>query len=593
MHNPIRDEIRYFPEVSLNLYNTERGQIQNTTIEELFSFKDLQGWRKKIIGFGLKEKEPLVRVFFLHDRALKAELEAEYVRADFFFEKTYRTFSKLRSETLLEITGDSKIRTRIINELFIDLHLAFFKGIYISFPENSSNKRGDKHLKYVDQLITFLPESYAKQTIRQLGKFRLSILQAEGKLKPALQFTRKLNKAFPNDYSIEYKSVEILSASILNNLDNNTDLNEKKIGDAIIRLEKFRASRPLFKVLYTTLGECYLLLMSLQAEKQKYPHALLSLKKGYIYNPSLVNFEENWDSLTTKMELLISQKTPEVLDKLDSRKRSLRPNDSIILENYKLNYSFVNNFADSGEEAKLIEQKELADLWELCLFLTVPTNHVIKDWKIVGHSLKEAFRKAVKIQPQNETEAIERFLEELKHQNFDQLEISEENTGRLIMSELKKTPTRPILEKAYSFDWIPYQLTPKYKAMKKSSEPLLYWWFSRKNFFSKIFLSFSVVLFISILARIPRQSYAKEKRDIAYEAVKVAIDQGKDLHEITPYIEQFLKYPPPFGTDDRLELLKDYYEKEFASWFLNSEEIDPQQLKIYKKIQTKLNRQTH
>lgn len=582
---------RIFPEVSEGLYVKLKEETQPKFIRNIFQANFIDGWWKKYLTLGMTPTEKLAQVFFFHEKAMNKELEAKYVESDFFWERAYRLFFKITDSdfTTLADTELKNLKDIIIKELFIDVHLAFYKGIKNSIQkENISEDRFSKHIKYVEDLTSKLPKDVFNTFLKNFEKHRINTSIEEENITQAILIAQKAATQFHEEPYFKEQALKLKVQRVLKPIQVNQNISSSQVKDIVDDLEKMRRNYPLERIIYDALGECYSILMNLTAKEGKFCYALLYLRKAAIYSPGIVNYDEWWKVLTEQMEIINKDQAPKLIEKLNSGRFYLTEEGEVIIENYKIGYSLLKDFIDS-EEKELVKAEDKAILWQFCKNIGVSIEPLAENWEDIARELNLLVNKVIKEKPSDRAMVLKILKAGLPQSDNIEKTFSLEKATDFILTILNQTPIEPE-ESIFNLELelTSNQLVPKSLSMKKSKEPFAYWWFSRKDLASKAFL-ISTILFLGYIGiKTIQHNRAKSERDLAYNEIVKTLQEEENLTAIIPHVERFLSNPTVFGKDDRLESFVPYFEEKFGQWFMESKSINVKQIEEYKNLYSKL-----
>jgi len=582
---------RIFPDISTEMYDLQEEHFRYKVIYRLYQTSTLDSWKKKNINLFNTSQERLEQIFFFHKKALQAEINAKYLRADFFWGKTYKLFFRLNDEVFQHFSNELSTfgKDVLTKELLLDTHLAFIKGIFHFSSEKIKNSRIEKHLGYIEELLSHLPLKKEKSMdFFSLNWAKLKIEHALNKdhISDAILTIRQAIKKFPHETSFVKKANNLEINRAIESINEKNNINESQLLKAVKSLEKLRTDIPKEKLIYEHLGNYYSILMSLQAKAGNFCDALLSLRKAVIYYPNIVNYDEWWTALSEQLNMITSEHAQKLLAKTKYGQYQLTTTGELIIRNYRIGYSLVENFIKT-EEKDLIKEEETAALYQFCLNLGITQNQLDENWEESAVKLNEWISAVLKQEPKNQENAKTLLQSSITGIYSGAVKPDLEQASKFVMSIINKVPLSK-KEESFNLDWIPCLLKPKQFSMKRSSEPFMPWLFSQNNLLSKAVFFAAAILLLTLGFFDIQQSNARNKRDVAYQSALMAIEKGEDLSALSQHIEDFLAHPSKYGKDRRLNDLEELFNTKFGEWFMDAEQIDEEKIDYYQKIYNKM-----
>jgi len=211
---------RIFPPIQPDLYTTSENwtpltpdqRVAQTILtlanQEFSRWEWLAGWKLDSLG-------QIGRLLRQHKLAMEAELAAQWQKADFFWtqvqievkrlSRRHNVWQALASamsgdEPGVVVMGDRfRLRQRLVDELFIDTHFAFYNGLAGRGEKLSLKDRAFVHTDYILKLfdLSDLPESRLLSLLDQPWQQQLSLCQEVEKWQQARKICSKRLKYFP------------------------------------------------------------------------------------------------------------------------------------------------------------------------------------------------------------------------------------------------------------------------------------------------------------------------------------------------------------------------------------------------------------
>lgn len=309
---PAHLKSRVFPdpwfELSLSTGNSGLNSDQRVA-RDLLSIAEgaPRGWRRGSSPTYLKR---FARSMSRHRSAVDAELEGQFNRADYFWGLVYPDLRSQLSDDaawsglVASVAGDKaatemadpvRARTRLIAEVLLDTHIAFYNG---HAEVESSNSRAGAHLDYIVSLLDISGLS-AKEVWRLAAPAlhdRIRISRAAGNWVEALGAC---------DLLIEYASAESAPLGLLATLCESYALAEPtSVDENISRLERVNEAYPPDLDVLQTLGRLYESKADELGRSYCPSGALVAIQKALIYAPNLEAGHRTLDRLVEQMKAL-------------------------------------------------------------------------------------------------------------------------------------------------------------------------------------------------------------------------------------------------------------------------------------------------
>ena len=485
-------------------------------------------WSQRILGIKSDETERLSKIFFLHRKAIEAEIIGAFAKADFFWFKLHQKIQKINFENL-EAFPSGNPKDYFLRDVLMHTHQKFLLNlIRFNEPKEGHSDEIKKNFGNQENIQERIRFHYSK--LEELALSNTDIENTElvfhwlvpFKVKYIIQNDIESTLEFLSDYQEKDISLrlneEILDISLQffhSTFKNESSSNPKHILAFIKFFENQKKINLPIQLFKNELAELYARLSELQSNDWKLSNALLFIQKAMVHNPKNSEYQNDWDNLYQKMIHLQDQIKAIVSKDLGH----LVKGDSII---HLVNEAHIG----LGLVNKYLSNKKVLEF----------------------------------TQKTNEETQINDFLP----------------NGAITLNDVELINTHPL---------IPYQDNFKHK----SEIPFDHWLFSRKNIPTKLILAASVIIGFLTLSVFITQGLRKDRRDLAYEKILAFHQNSAGIDSITIEIQTFLDNPPALGKDSRGEDLMDIFEQEFSTWLLSTEDTTIQNIEDYRSIYEHLN----
>jgi tetratricopeptide (TPR) repeat protein len=297
---------RIFPPITPRLYGAQGAGTQGPGAVLALATRRLAWWQR-FGGMGLDAAGRLARLLYLHREAFEAELAGDGPRADVLWDELRRWLVRIAGDNacwsaLVALLGPAvdgsrptaaPARARLVDELLIDTHLAFWNGL----AGGSAPELASRAWTHLDRATVLLPWSgLGAQEREALGRavatMRIEGLAAAGKWGDAAEAAGAALQQAPGDDAAQDRYVELVAqaalASVAAKPSNATaEADVAVLAQAIRRLDAFRSAHPENPVVFEALGSLALHLGSAQAWGGRLPEALESVERALAFDPSL------------------------------------------------------------------------------------------------------------------------------------------------------------------------------------------------------------------------------------------------------------------------------------------------------------------
>jgi hypothetical protein len=220
---------RIFPPIQPDLYTTSENwtpltpdqRVAQTILalanQEFTRWEWLVGWKLDALG-------QIGRLLRQHKLAMEAELAAQWQKADFFWTQVQIEVKRLSRRhnvwraLALAMSGDEpevvvmgdrfQLRQRLVDELFVDTHFAFYNGLAGRGEKLSLKDRTFVHIDYILKLfgLSDPPENYRRSLLDKAWQQQIRLCEEAGKWRRAMNIRTQRLKYFPQcvDYQNEF-----------------------------------------------------------------------------------------------------------------------------------------------------------------------------------------------------------------------------------------------------------------------------------------------------------------------------------------------------------------------------------------------------
>lgn len=223
---------RIFPPIQPYLYRASSNLAELTPDQRAaqkiiaLANRNFTRW-ERLVGWKLDSIGQIGRLLLQHRLAMEAELAAQWERADFFwnqvlielkaFSRRHKVWQALAStisadEPEVVVMSDRlQLRQRLVDELLIDTHFAFYNGLIRQIEKLSLKDRAFVHIDYIQKLfdLSDIPENRLLSMLAQPWQQQLNLCKEAGQWQQAIEICTKRLKYFPRYVHYQNELTEI------------------------------------------------------------------------------------------------------------------------------------------------------------------------------------------------------------------------------------------------------------------------------------------------------------------------------------------------------------------------------------------------
>jgi hypothetical protein len=572
---------------------TPDQQVANTVLvlanQDSSPTQRLTGWQLDRLG-------RLARLLHLHKLGLEAELAGRWRRADYFWTSVQEELAALADEAdlwqevvetfanrprVMVLNDPQELRQRLVNEVFLDLHCAFYNGYLQAEPELTWAHRAFVHVDYVLGLLEVAPmpgddlqtvlvpalETWIElcEKAQQWDRARELCSTLLGHLPDVVEYQDWLARLDLASTLARVKQAKSSRASIKN---------AAVLQKGIERLDQMRRDYPYSLAVFEALSHLYHQRAISLANGKQLSEAILSAQKAVAYNPTLKQARETRDHLMQLM-LQLQAQMKQVQANLAQRPRArLTAEGSRLLAEAERGFGPAKSFMerDAVKTTKAFYAAQGRRLWR---DLGLPESS--KRWDERSRTLLVAMSQILSEAPGSPDEVASAWKRiAAENEDLDDLDaapICDYLTRRIFEDEQMpvQKPPGPVAMTAQQ----PPVMTGISPKRRWDAEPLALWLFSVKDMRIKVQAVAAVILVLLVGWLAIHDVSVRMARNAAYtRIVEAARDQ--EALGIIEGVEAYFGNQPLFGSDGRDEQVRALYTEAFVRWFAElSGEPDP------------------
>ena len=316
------DRRRFFPDIEPGLYRPNRsGEEPNDDGLKLLALAYPQlTWLQRHAGWHLSPNQQFARLLMLHRLAFEAELAGQLEQANFFWREANARLRAAwdRSDTwdaacaVLDhkppVTSAEVIRDLVVNELFVDTHIAFINGQFANEIPLDPGNRAFVHLGFVRTLLELqkAPPAEAALLLAPGIEAEIAALQTAKRWDDAIVRAAQHCAMSSDDAKLQDRLALLHFDQAIDRLSaKGNELSDASwLGQKIEALERLRSANPDRMLTYSLLGQLYHLQSIRLANGGRLADALVAARKAHVFAPQLEDITKTISELVDSMTKL-------------------------------------------------------------------------------------------------------------------------------------------------------------------------------------------------------------------------------------------------------------------------------------------------
>ncbi len=582
---------RVFPLISVDLYgptptadvDSPGGDLAQDALR--LASAPLTGWQR-LAGGSLDPLGKVKRLLHFHRLAFHAETAGEYVRSDFFWSRFHELCPSvlrdlacaqaLTTAIPAEIGTPELLQSRLVDEVFIDAHLAFFNGSLSSAPP--AVDRAFRNALYIERLLPWSGLDPTNRTALQQEIAR-RLIEARGAVgswdEAAAECSRAIERE-PRSSEFQDRFVMCVLAGTLSRLGQANSAADAGKEAALLKkeidkLESFQQQHPDNPAVCDALGRLWAARAVRLARLRRLPEGLVNMERARAWDPWLEGGEELQDKLFAAMEQLQQQ-----MRTLDAELRQ-RPGTTLSVEGLQLQreakegFRPLEAFRASGQAEGIEEGRARAVSLRFWRNLGLPELAAGREQDSL--LLLAAINDVLREPPENAGELPRRWAEAVKEEpGLSGLDLDPvlRFLGSRLFGIAEEEATAPDQPSAAIVAGAPRLVLAPTRGRR--SVPLAYWVFSGRDLRIKLQAVAAILLLGSVGVLAGREEIRGGRRDAAYAQLLAARDRNDDSR-IMEAAETFLANPL-LAKDGREETVENLYSEAVVRNVLSGAPLD-------------------
>jgi hypothetical protein len=572
---------RFFPVISAPLYEVETDGTPLPPPQRVARWivqlgnRPLTFWQR-YLSWKLEAAAQVGRMLHFHRLALAAELEGLPVRADFFWNELHSALRALwkspavwdgaletaaRESGAAADCGQIALKCCLVNELFIETHLALFHGHLKDIASPSSRHRAFVHLDWIEQYLPFaeLSEEKLRNLLGPLRERHIKAFVEAGQWTAALDLVRRLLQRFPEDFHFQGLVAELEFSRTMTDLKESEsrsevvlDLQPFKTG--IARMEAILQAYPFHTDAFDYLGTLHRFHAIQLANKGLLSEALLAVEKALIYKPH-PETEQTRTQLSQMMQQLQAEMNELTARIQSSPGATLNAKGAEMQRQAREGFHSARSYHNSKEAESVARDRD--DAIALSLWCQIGIKKPADRWQERAALLMQGLAWIIDQRPPGPVQAAE--LWSRVAVSTDELRsLDSARVTKFLESRLFGTQAPSVLQGAV--------LVPKERDSRSRNEPFTYWLFSRQGLRLKLQAVAAIVCMIVAMGMTVRDASNRGRRETAWQQLLQSWERRDDL-AVLKACEAFFKTSPPPGEDgSRQGRVLEHYRESIVRW---------------------------
>jgi tetratricopeptide (TPR) repeat protein len=540
-------------------------------------------WKQRILGLGILAEGRLARLLILHRQAFDAELQGHHNRADFFW-REFHTYlkkhwpdqttwavlfkiAKLPAGTACD--NPEQFRERLLEEVFIDTHCAFYNGRIRDVEEVEPNDRAFVHADYITMLtdLAGYSDSLAIPLLGPPFRLRIQAYRAAKQWKNAIRICNQILARFPNSKEFQDALAGLYVESTFSGMKNGKSEKEsladaKRLEIAIKRIELARRTYPFNVEFYRALGQCHYVRGIKLANGGRLSEALAAVRWAQKYDPYLNEAYKTEEQLVTMMNDLRAQVEQLQAELARRRGGQLTEQGQRMVREAKRGFTPINEVEASAKATQMqvdFRRAQAREVWG-DIGLAEPGDN----WDEQASALLGALSGVVANSPKEPTEVTQAWAEAVGG-NAQLAALDHPAIESFLRRRLFGESEPAIQQPAESIEDAPILICQPTRA--RDIEPLGYWLFSRQGLGVKLQALAATALLIFAGFSYFDDAHNRLTREQAYKDLHDAVTTSAD-ERVLQAAETFLAAKVR-GSDGREADVRRRYDQSFTRWFVS------------------------
>ncbi|MDJ0569112.1 MAG: hypothetical protein QNJ53_08680 [Pleurocapsa sp. MO_192.B19] len=616
---------RVFPPIQPDIYTTDDELTALTPDEQVtrkliaLANKEFTRW-EVLVGWKLDVPSQIGHLLLQHKMAIEAELEGKWQRADFFWQQVQIEIKALsRKDNVWQylvsvyakeqgvlFRGDPvQMRQRLVDELLIDTHCAFYNGRSQQIEKLTLGDRAFVHIDYIQKLLDLsaLSDNSLLSVLGEPWEKRITLLKEANKWQQAIQCCQERLRYFPNRSDFQNELAEIHWLATLAKLREAKSSahhrqNAKTLQAGIKALENCWQQHPYNLSIFEFLGSLYHLQAISLVNSEQFAEALVSIQKAVTYNPYLDKAFETRDEIVqvmTQLQEQMRQLQQEIARKFNAR---LNEEGQRLLTEVQKGFGPMNAYIESEQAKMTAEQFQMAQavhLWQAIGLPEPPEGWQKEAQTVVMQGIDEQTvplessmswcRKALQL-----CEEVDKVLQQPPASQADIRDVwqsivaNKPDLADLDSSLICTFLERKLFGEEGEGDRVEVTppsdlsreqpiLTPISVKRQPGAEPLLPWLFSPQDKRIKLQAIVAIALVLGAGGLRIQDRLRSSARETAYQEI-LAAEQIQDDLGLVQNAEVFFANSPLSGKDGRNDQVMELYTESLVRWYAQ-QEISP------------------
>jgi hypothetical protein len=542
-------------------------------------------WRQRLLKWKLDGVGRIRKLLTFHRVAFEAEIEGVWGRADFFWQEQRNELGSLWDrESLWEdviaqvarqtgIACDcsaKEIRDRLLDEIFLDTHHAFYLGLERPALSRAPSDRAYVHVEAIDQLLDRSSRSQDEKVAIYGPLFmdRIYACREADQWGQAVKFATRLVSRLPSDREalellIHTEHLRTLKSLRPGKSESTEIANASIIQLGIERQEALLRLHPSNVSLFDSLGVLHHLRAVKLANGDKVADALVEIERSLAFRPDEEEVEKARPQLVGMMQALQQQMRAVELSLASRPNTHLNAQGLALRDQARRGLEPARRFRESNEAKQILRSREVAEMRSLWQRVGLPLPQEGGDQS--AFALARALER-ITANPPKKPAGIMAAWSHVVAADPLLAQLPLEPIDAFLRSNLFGEEKRKITSTFPS----PAPLNVRSQERRPGGETLAEWTFSRQNPWIKAQAVIAVVLILVAGMMSLTEARNRQARNRAWTGLEKAFQRRDDLGVVKASEVFFATSPPSGGDPQREARARSLYGEALVHWFLRS-----------------------
>jgi len=574
------DQSRVFPPIGGDMYrvpHAAHAPTQTATWALLRLADESLSFTARYFDRNITPPQQVGRALSLHRDALAAELVGRCERADFFWRQLFAEVSRFDTQAWAT-AGDAAalspstsnepdaVRKTLVRELFIETHLAFYRGYIAGTETLTLASRAFVHFRYATRWLdrADLSERELLPLLAAPSEMVVALCTDAKDWSPAVDACELVLKHCPGSLRFQDRLSRLhwdrAMAGITTESGSAAPGSAKQLLAGIQNIEGLIKRYPYCSAAYDYAAHLYHIRAIRLANSGVISQALRDCEQALAYDSSFAEAHQTKALLIDLMKKLQEQ-VKEVLADLATRPNAhLNDKGKELRDEADAGFAPAIDYYNSAERTQTLQRAFRARARRVWNRIGLPEPS--DDFDGQAQLLYEAIGRVIARAPADRAAIVGEFASVVAHPHLSAPQWDAVVT--FVEQQLGFIDAPAIVDQSPELP-AGQALAPTTTAVTRGGEPLAYWALSGQDRRVKVQAIAAVALVLLGTGLIGRETFARQSRDAAYAQLEAA-SRDQQYLKVIDSAEQFLTHLPLSGTDARREEVITVYGEALVRW---------------------------